>query len=99
MASKVVLITGANSGLGYEIVKALWNSKDKYSILLAGRSLERAEAAVKSIQSQESKSSSTIRAIQLDITDDESIATAFDKVSSEFGVLDILVNNAGEPKN
>jgi len=91
----IVLITGANAGLGYETVKALCQSSVSYKIYLAGRNLEKAEAAVKKVQSEVPETSSTISAVQLDLECDKSIEAAFEHVSSKVGALDVLVNNAG----
>lgn len=96
MSAKIVLITGANAGIGYETVKALYQSSVPYKIILCGRDIKKAEAAVEKVQSEVPKSSSTVSAIQLDVTDDKSIEAAFKKVSEDFGGLDILINNAGK---
>ncbi|PVH75659.1 putative short chain dehydrogenase [Cadophora sp. DSE1049] len=93
----ILLITGANTGLGLETVKALYqSSKTTYTILLAGRDISKANAAAKSVESVlQSSRGSVIRTVQIDIEDDESIEKAFDWVKKEFGRLDVLVNNAG----
>lgn len=96
MSAKIVLITGANTGIGYETVKALYQSPKSYKIILSGRDIKKAEAAVKQVQSEFPQSSSTISTIQLDVTDDKSIEAAFQKVSTDFGGVDILINNAGK---
>jgi len=95
MSPKIVLITGANTGIGYEAVKALCQSSIPYKIILSGRNLQKAEDATKLVQSEVPETSSTISALQLDVTDDKSIQAAFQKVSADFGALDVLINNAG----
>lgn len=94
-SSQVVLITGANTGLGYQIVLALLNSSKQYTILLGGRNFAKAEAAVTSATKEIPSSSSKVAPIQIDIEDDESIQRAFDEVRKKYGKLDGLVNNAG----
>ena len=95
MASKILLITGANTGLGFETVKALCQSDKAYTILLGGRSIDKAAAAVKDAQSSFPESSSVLRPIQIDLEDDDSIAKCFEQVANEYGKLDVLLNNAG----
>lgn len=95
MSSKIILITGGNTGLGLEIVRALCRSPESYKILLAGRSLEKATAAIEKLASKQLNGSTTVEPIQLDVEDDESINSAFKFVEEQFGRLDILVNNAG----
>ena len=94
-SNTIVLITGANTGLGFETVKSLCQSEVSYTILLAGRSLDKANAAAKTAQAEFPSSRSTIKTIQIDVEDDESINRAFEHVSSEYGRLDVLINNAG----
>lgn len=97
MASKtIVLITGANTGLGLETVKSLCRSSEAYTILLGGRSIEKAEAAAKSTREEYPESPSTIEPVQIDIEDDKSISNAFETVSTKYGHIDVLINNAGK---
>ncbi|KID74198.1 Short-chain dehydrogenase/reductase tropE [Metarhizium brunneum] len=95
MATKIILVTGANTGLGLEIVKALCGSIAQYEILLGGRSLDKAKAAVSEIVTSFPSASGRVTAIQVDVEDDDSIAAAFDTVKNKYGRLDVLVNNAG----
>ncbi|KKP01042.1 short chain dehydrogenase [Trichoderma harzianum] len=99
MYFKIILITGGNTGLGLEIARALCRSSKSYKTLLAGRSLERATAAIEKLASVQLNGSTTVEPIQLDVEDDESINAAFKFVEEQFGRLDILVvNNADEER-
>lgn len=94
MSEIIVLITGANTGLGYETVKALSTSSAKYKILLGGRSLDRAKAAADELRPNFTAGSS-VEPVQVDIEDDESIAGIVRTITDKYGRLDVLVNNAG----
>jgi len=98
MASrKIVLVTGGNNGIGYEIVKALLESEKPYHVLLGSRSLSKAKAAVENLKSEVPDTSNTVEILQVDLTSDESIEKAFEQVKSGHGYLDVLINNAGKP--
>ncbi|KAF2477740.1 NAD(P)-binding protein [Lindgomyces ingoldianus] len=92
---KIVLITGGNSGIGYEAVKALLESNKPYHILLASRSLEKGALAVQSLHEECPESTNAVESVQLDLTSDSSISELFDHVKDSHGYLDVLVNNAG----
>jgi NAD(P)-dependent dehydrogenase (short-subunit alcohol dehydrogenase family) len=83
---RVALITGANKGIGLQIAKDL--AAHGLTVLIGSRNLEKGEAAAKSIGPD-------ARAVQLDVTDQASIAATAKRIRSEFGRLDVLVNNAG----
>ena len=91
----VVLVTGANAGLGYQIVRALCDSDRLYEILVGGRSLVRAQQAAKAAVDEFPATRSRTWPIQVDIEDDDSIKGAFSEVQTKFGRLDALINNAG----
>ncbi len=82
--NQVALITGANRGIGLQIANDL--AAHGYTVLVGSRNLENGETAAKSIGVQ-------AHALQLDVTDQASIAAA-ERVLREFGRLDVLVNNA-----
>ncbi|KAH0024392.1 hypothetical protein KCU78_g5093, partial [Aureobasidium melanogenum] len=93
--NEVVLITGANTGIGYQIVRALVSSDKAYDIIVAGRSSEKVEAAIDSVKAEFSSTHSKLSRLQVDIESDESISAAYEEVHSQFDRVDVLINNAG----
>lgn len=87
----VVLISGANKGIGYEAAKVLGSKGLK--VLLGCRDAERGKAAEKQLQ-DENKSGS-FHFVELDVTSEQSIAAAVEHISKVHGHLDVLINNAG----
>lgn len=81
----VALVTGANQGIGLQIAKDL--AIHGFTVLLGSRNLERGEAAAKEVGPH-------ARALQLDVTDQASIAAAAERIRKDFGRLDVLINNA-----
>jgi NAD(P)-dependent dehydrogenase (short-subunit alcohol dehydrogenase family) len=97
MAEKsIVLVTGGNTGIGYETVKALYASSDAHVVLMGSRSLDKAHAAIKTLQSEVTSSNSEVVPIQIDIEDDASIDKLSKDIEAKYGKLDVLVNNAGK---
>jgi NAD(P)-dependent dehydrogenase (short-subunit alcohol dehydrogenase family) len=90
----IVLITGANTGLGFATVKALAaSSKAQYKILLGGRSIDKARAAAE--EARPLLVESSIEPVQIDIEDDDSIEALVETIKQKYGRIDVLVNNAG----
>src|SRR5258707_2819277 len=81
----VALVTGANQGIGLQIAKDL--VAHGFTVLVGSRDLERGEAAAKEVGPD-------AHALQLDVTDQASIAAAAGRVRGEFGRLDVLIQNA-----
>jgi NADP-dependent 3-hydroxy acid dehydrogenase YdfG len=95
MNARIVLITGANTGIGYQIVRALCSSNNAYNIILGGRSPSKIQEAITAAQTEFANTKSKLSPVQVDVESDDSINTAFNEVKSKFGKVDILVNNAG----
>ena len=91
----IILITGGNTGLGYETVKALASLSTPYTILLGARNISKGEAAVSSLKSELPSTPSTFHAVPIDVESDDSITSLAADVASRFGHIDVLINNAG----
>lgn len=87
----IILITGANQGIGYELAKKLAQDHACCHVLMGSRDTARGEQAATTLQQQ----GLSVEALWLDVTNDVSISEAEAYVDSEFGRLDVLVNNAG----
>lgn len=86
---KVVLVTGANKGLGFEMSRQL--AQQGLTVIIAARKLEAAEEAAAKLKSEGLKA----EAIVLDINDSTQIQSAVQEINNRFGKLDVLINNAG----
>lgn len=92
---RVVLVTGANKGIGFEAVKQLSQRISHGTILLGSRSVANGEQAVKKLQSGgDGHAYDNIEVVQIDITDASSLRAAVDHVKSKFGKLDVLLHNS-----
>jgi len=81
----IALVTGANKGLGQQVVKEL--VAHGYLVLLGSRNFDNGKKAAEEI-------GDGANPIQLDVTDAQSIHRAVERITAEFGRLDLLVNNA-----
>ena len=87
--NKVVLVTGANKGLGKEIVRQLGIAG--YTVILTARDDQAGEAAVEELR----EAGCDVYFVHLEVTSSEDIANMVKYIESSFGKLDVLVNNAG----
>jgi NAD(P)-dependent dehydrogenase (short-subunit alcohol dehydrogenase family) len=83
--NKVALVSGANTGIGFEIAKAL--VENGYTVYVGSRDLQKGKTAAEQL-------GKSAVAIRLDITDNGSIRTAVKTIEDETGYLTLLVNNA-----
>ena len=91
LEGKTALVTGANSGLGYYTAKAL--SEKKAHVILASRSLEKANLAINKLKVLNPKGIFT--PLDLDLADLKNVSDIGSKISNEFENIDLLINNAG----
>lgn len=78
---KVVLITGCSTGIGRDLAKDLM--KHGYTVIATARRLDTIRDLKAAMQ------------LQLDVTDNESITDAVNRIIQQFGRIDVLINNAG----
>lgn len=88
---KVTIVTGANSGLGFEVVRGL--ARKNARVVLASRDLTKGEKALQTLQKE--FPGVQLELIHLDLADLDSIRSFVDKFKQRYFRLDILVNNAG----
>jgi len=86
---RIVLVTGANKGIGKEIARQL--GALGMTVLLGVRDSGRGEEAVVELKA----GGADAEAIRIDVTDEASITEAASQIEAKFGRLDVLVNNAG----
>ncbi|WP_176717326.1 SDR family NAD(P)-dependent oxidoreductase [Vulcanibacillus modesticaldus] len=86
LKDKVVVITGASSGVGAEIAKLL--AQKGATTLLMARSLEKLKKVSSQIEGKH-------EIYQMDVTSTEQVFQTMDDVLSKYGKIDILINNAG----
>ncbi|KAJ5858051.1 hypothetical protein N7455_008945 [Penicillium solitum] len=93
MSRRIVLITGANSGIGLATAKVLAQASQEFHVILACRSLEKGTQALGELKQE--GITGNVSAVQLDVTDETSIKAAATNIQERFGHLDVLMNNAG----
>lgn len=89
MEDKVVLITGASSGIGEATARVL--ARTGAAVVLGARRTERLQALAEQIAADGGRA----HAIGLDVTSRESVQAFVDEAVRTFGRVDVLVNNAG----
>jgi len=87
MKDKVILVTGANRGIGLNIIQRL--NDDGYTVIGTSRTDDGANIISKEINSNGGKG------LKMDVTNQESINSAIKNIQDEYGALYGLVNNAG----
>lgn len=91
LKGKIIIITGANSGLGFEITRVL--SYKNPQIIMACRNLEKAEKAKSKILKENPKA--LLEIMQIDLSKQSSVKKFVKEFKSKYDRLDVLFNNAG----
>lgn len=91
LSGKVIIVTGANSGIGFEAAKEF--ARKGAQTILACRSVDKGQAALAEIQAEVPNASVDVMALDLArLASVEAFAAAF---QAKYSRLDVLVNNAG----
>jgi carbonyl reductase 1 len=88
---QVVLVTGANKGIGKEICRLLAKAPSNSATILACRSLERGQEAIQELQADGCEN---LYCIECDLSKPDAALKVHDYIKSNFGRVDVLVNNA-----
>jgi len=91
LTGKVIIVTGGNSGLGYESVKAF--AAKGAEVVLASKSTDKGEEA--RTENLKTSPGAKISVIQLDLGDLESVRNFASAFKERYQKLDVLLNNAG----
>jgi len=91
LTGKRIIITGANSGIGYEAAKAL--ASYGAHVILAVRNQKKGEEAEDTIKSQ--NKAANVEVLSLNLADLESVRSFVQEYRARYETLDILINNAG----
>jgi NAD(P)-dependent dehydrogenase (short-subunit alcohol dehydrogenase family) len=90
-SGRVAIVTGANSGLGFDTAAVL---ADKGAhVVLAVRNLDKGNEAADRIRSKNPNAEVSLQ--ELDLTSLDSIRTAADQLRADYPRIDLLINNAG----
>ena len=87
----LVIVTGANSGIGYETVRAL--AQKGATVIMACRNLDKGNAAAEQIR--QSNPVGNVAVMQLDLGDLDSVSQFASEFQAKYDRLDLLINNAG----
>jgi NAD(P)-dependent dehydrogenase (short-subunit alcohol dehydrogenase family) len=91
LTGKVAVVTGANSGIGYEMARAL--ARKEAMVILACRNKDKGEAAARQIRQEVPTAKAEL--LRVDLAELASVRRFADEFANHYDRLDILINNAG----
>jgi len=91
LSGKVIIVTGANSGIGYESAREL--TRKGAEVIVASRDSVKAERSILNIK--EEIPGAKLEFIELNLANLDSVRKFAEKFKSKYNSLDILLNNAG----
>ena len=90
--TNVVLITGANRGIGYGVARNLAKQHADYLVIIGSRDAAKGQEAASALNAEGLPS---VTSVEIDVTSDESISAAKAYIEEKYRRLDVLINNAG----
>ena len=90
LEGKIALVTGGGTGIGKGIARIFANNGA--NVTIAARNMERLQTTADELSAE---SGTTVTALPMDVTDEDSVGNVFASIMSAHGRLDILVNNSG----
>ncbi|MEH7444947.1 SDR family NAD(P)-dependent oxidoreductase [Bacillus sp. JJ1122] len=91
LQGKTVIITGANSGIGFEAAKDI--AKKGAHVIMAARNMEKGQTAMNAILIE--NANAKVELMQLDLADLNSVRAFANAFTGRFNQLNLLINNAG----
>lgn len=86
-AGRIVVVTGANEGIGYHLLRGL---------LEEGYRVAGLDVNVGALEALQSENPASVRSVECDVAVDGDVEAAIERVLEEWGRIDVLVNNAAE---
>ncbi len=84
-----------NTGLGFEVVRALLATEHAYEIIVGCRTVSKGEDAIATVQREFPNMASSLSTVQADLSSDSSLDAAVQHINTKFGRLDVLINKGG----
>lgn len=90
-SSRVIVVTGSSSGLGFETARAI--AKKNGTVVIAVRNLSKGEKAAEKIKAE--YPNAKLDLLQLDLADLSSVKSFSEQFKNKYSQLNLLINNAG----
>lgn len=91
---RVALVTGSNTGVGFETAKSLVQDHG-FEVIIACRSMDKGVQACQTINSLTSSQGMAVFVQPIDLADMESVTSFANAVNGQYDTIDVLINNAG----